>query len=135
MSALKRGERLRRIDGSDAGEYPAHCKFTLKARVTPSFKPIDRGEPGDRGGDGDGDWDAFGELARGEGRAAPGSGPGAGGGGSDRGLPKIRRGVQRSGEGGKGEPSMLGTLRSEDCGYELQVRASWFRLEDYYRRP
>ena len=29
---------------------------------------------------------------------------------------------------------MLGTLRSEDCGYELQVRASWFRLEDYYRK-
>lgn len=141
LSALQRGERLRRIDGSDAGEYPAHCKFSLKARVTPgSFKPIDRGEPGveTRGSDGEeeGDWDAFGELARGEGGArhrklGAGSGWRRERSGSSR---RSGEGFSAPGEGGKGEPSMVGTLRSEDCGYELQVRASWFRLEDYYRK-
>ena len=133
LSALQRGERLRRIDGAAIGEYPARCKFELKMRVKPgAFKPIDRDVPGPD--DVDDAWDSFGELG-----GAGGGRHGRHGAGSK--SRRMRAGGSKKdpsksapGEGGKGDPSMLGVLRSEDCGYELQVRASWFRLEDYYRK-
>lgn len=40
----------------------------------------------------------------------------------------------RPGEGGGGEPSLTGVIRSDDCGFEMYVRGAWFKLGEYYQK-
>jgi hypothetical protein len=144
LSQLQRAERLRLMDGDDPGNYPSHCKFSLRTWVTPgTFKPISRYVEGDEDGEGGGGADGAGPGADKEHRKF---GPGTGVGGymaSRAAAAAAKRNKaplfdpekeSRAGEGGGGEPVLSGVLRSEDCGFEIHLEASWFKLGEYYQK-
>ena len=128
------------MDGEDPGNYPSHCKFSLRTWVTPgSFKPIDRdkdaGEDGEDGG-GEGGEDGAAAAAAAAAQRHRKFGPGAGVGGvvaSQRAEAEAEKKKKKKpfdpqkesqpGEGGGGEPKLSGVLRSEDCGFELHLEA------------
>jgi hypothetical protein len=127
------------MDLDNPGNYPSHCKFSLRTWVTPgSFKPINRDPEGEEE-EGEGLNDGANIALANHRKFGPGAGVGGVVASQRRETAKRKKPFDPEkeslpGTGGGGEPTMSGVLRSEDCGFELHLTGTWFKLGEYYQK-
>jgi hypothetical protein len=146
ISRMQRDERARALDDSEPGTYLSRCSFALKMWVEPgAFKPIDPGYAEGTSPRHQGVLPGVPEARRSERMDSASVAKTRAETWSKKNAPIDRTRFSLPGEGGVGSgtspgnkggtyPTLQGSFVSEECGFELRLTATWFKLEEYYKK-